>query len=31
MWSKIRKVLGILTDALNKGRELGWWSKKPGL
>lgn len=27
MWSKIRKILGALTDALQKGRELGWWSK----
>jgi hypothetical protein len=28
---KIRKVLGVITDALIKGRERGWWSKKDGV
>lgn len=23
----IRKILGVLTDALNYGRKKGWWSK----
>jgi hypothetical protein len=30
MWSKIRKVLGVITDALLIGRKAGWWSKKHG-
>lgn len=30
MWQAIRKFLGILTDALTKGRTLGLWDKKNG-
>lgn len=30
MWSKLRKVLGTLTDILTLGRKAGWWSKKHG-
>ena len=30
MWSKIRAVLGALTDILTIGRSRGWWSRKPG-
>lgn len=30
MWSKIKKILGILTDILTTGREAGLWSKKDG-
>ena len=28
--SKVRKLLGLITDALLKGREAGLWNKKPG-
>jgi hypothetical protein len=27
MWQKLRKILGILTDILIKGREAGAWSE----
>lgn len=27
---KLRKFLGALTDALNKGRAKGWWTKGQG-
>ena len=27
MWSKIRKVLGFLTDILTSGRKAGLWSE----
>jgi hypothetical protein len=30
MWQKVKRVLGILTDALTYGRERGWWFRKPG-
>lgn len=30
MLSKIRKILGVLTDVLKKGRDLGLWSKGRG-
>lgn len=26
--TKVRAVLGLLTDWLLKGRQQGWWSKK---
>ena len=29
MFSKIRKILGIITDALLLGRAKGWWEEKP--
>lgn len=28
-WSKIRGVLGALTDLLNIGWVCGWWNEKP--
>lgn len=28
-WAVVRKVLGVLTDALAKGRTLGWWDRGP--
>jgi len=27
MWSKIRKVLTVITDLLLIGRNKGWWKK----
>ena len=30
LWSKVRKVLTVVTDLLLKGRNLGLWSKKKG-
>lgn len=27
LWSKVRKVLGLLTDVLTFGRGKGWWSE----
>jgi hypothetical protein len=30
MLTKLRKILGALTDALNIGRSKGWWSKRNG-
>ena len=29
MLSKLKKVLGIITDLLLLGRGKGWWSEKP--
>lgn len=31
MWSKIRKILGVLTDLLTSGRKAGLWNEKPGI
>lgn len=28
MFSKIRKVLGVITDLLTLGRARGWWEEK---
>ena len=28
MWSKIRKVLGVITDVLLVGRAREWWSER---
>ncbi len=30
-WKKLRGFMTLLTNALEKGRSLGWWSEKFGL